>query len=102
MISAVTTDEIVRALVDRNGPVILKVDHETNACIVAVVIDAASNDPDNGRLVPRLEYQVSDGLPGHRGSSNDCDTYEEAVALLPKVIEDTKRFGIVGKSRGRR
>lgn len=92
MIKLMSTDMIVQELVERVGPVILHLDYLTNACIVAVMIDEASNDPDpnNDRPVPRLEYQVSDGLPGHRSSSHDLDTYEEAKAALTKVIKIAK------------
>lgn len=52
-----------------------------------------TEDPDGERPVPRLEYQVSDGLPGHRASSCDRDTYAEALDAFEamKVEEHLRR-----------
>lgn len=34
----------------------------------------------------RIEYQVSDGLPGCRSYSEDCYTYQEAKKAFDKVV----------------
>lgn len=70
-----TVDELVTQLLEHCPELILDHNEELGVYILPAVIE--DGEPDCGPY-PRLEYQVSDGLPGERSSSVDCDTYEEA------------------------
>lgn len=85
-------DVLARELAEIVGSVILNYDGRTGCCIVVAhcAAELDQDDPDGRIIPPRVEYQVSDGLPGERASSLDETSYEAAVNALPGVAAEAK------------
>lgn len=81
--------EALFTLVKQGVYPILAVDDDTRVCIAVGYIEE-NHDPEDTRPEPRIEYQVSDGLPGERASSCDVDTYEEARKEFNEMVDAEK------------
>lgn len=78
-------DKLVLELLKKNVPLILGWDGELGVFMIADYIE----EPEEGseRPAPRIEYQISDGLPGDRTSSEDYYTFEEAQKAFDEFCD---------------
>jgi hypothetical protein len=69
---------------------ILAADAESNLFIMPFLLQ--DGDPDNPEEIPpgSIEYQVSEGLPGKRSSSNDFYTFREALDFFNEAKAKTR------------
>lgn len=77
-------DELVLAVLKEGVPLILGWDGDLSLYIIAEYIEDIRGGE---RPVPRVEYQVSDGLPGDRASSEDYSTFAEASKAFDEMCE---------------
>lgn len=87
MSTKLPVDELVTQLLEHCPELILDHDEGLGVYILPAIIP--DGEPDCGPY-PRLEYQVSNGLPGQRASSVDCDTYEEAKKEYAEMLEEAR------------
>ena len=92
--SKANCEHCVRVLLDSHPALVLCLDDCPGVHIVPVVLDASSAAaPEN---VGRLEFQVSDGLPGARSTSYDCYRLSDAVVAARRMFNEMRA---VGKAR---
>lgn len=76
-------DDAVRLLMSVcDNDVILMMDEQASVYLIPAVLDEKSSDT---KPPGTVEYQVSDGLPGKRGHSNDFYSLREAIAFFSRV-----------------
>lgn len=81
-------DKKVLALVQlQQGPIILQWDWEIGAFLI---VDYIEEEPGGERPVPRLEYQLSNGVPGDRTTSEDYYTYAEAIGAWDEFCQNLR------------
>jgi len=69
-------DKLIKKLITEEPELSIILDYAPNVTIMPVILDEDSTA--NPKNIGRLEYQVSDGMVGERGSSNNEYTWENA------------------------
>lgn len=82
-------DEHVLALLKEDVPLILGWDGDHQYYIIAEYFPEAQDGSE--RPGPRVEYQVSDGLPGDRASSEDFSTFAEASKAFDEMCAKARK-----------
>lgn len=69
--------------------IVLMQDDSVGVYLIPTILPEVEPTEVDGSLIARpagtVEYQVSDGLPGHRGTSIDCYTLAEAINEFKRI-----------------
>ena len=78
-------DDLIKQLIKKDPTISIVLDDYPNVFICPAILTKGSTcDP---KKVGKIEYQVSDGMPGERGRSYDCYTWIEAKKATKKMAD---------------